>query len=90
MGVLRRIKRNQLNKQRKEVKRQFNQMVKTLNGMQKSCVTCGAEFDNKNPEHLDSWHVNVYKDKVELYCNKCYTTTATEISENVNEPETVR
>jgi hypothetical protein len=39
---------------------------------------------------LDSWHVNVYKDKVELYCNKCYTTTATEISENVNEPETVR
>jgi hypothetical protein len=90
MGVLRGLKRNQFNKQRKEIKQQFNQMVKTLGQMQKSCIACEAEFDNKNPEHLDSWRVNVYDDRAELYCDKCYTPTATEISENVNEPETVR
>lgn len=86
MGALRRLKRTQFNKQRKEVKQQFNQMVKTLDGMQKSCITCGTEFDNKNPEHLDNWRVNVYDDRAELYCDKCYTPT--EISENTDEPGT--
>ena len=76
MGALRRLKRTQFNKQRKEVKQQFNQMVKTLDGMQKSCITCGTEFDNKNPEHLDNWRVNVYDDRAELYCDKCPLPTA--------------
>lgn len=86
MGALRKLRRAQLGKVRKEIKQQFNQMAKTLDEMKKSCITCGAEFDNKNPEHLDNWRVNVYDDRAELYCDKCYTPTET--SENTNEPGT--
>ena len=86
MGALRRLKRNQFNKQRKEIKRQFNEMTKVIDNMQKSCITCGAEFDNKNPEHLDNWRVKVYDDRAELYCDKCYTPPET--LENTDEPGT--
>ena len=86
MGALRRLKRTQSNKQKKEVKKQFNHMVKTLDEMKKACLVCDAEFDNKNPEHLDNWRVQVYEDRAELYCDKCYTPTET--SENTDEPGT--
>lgn len=86
MGALRKLRRAQLGKVRKEIKQQFNQMAKTLDEMKKSCITCGAEFDNKNPEHLDNWRVNVYDDRAELYCDKCYTPTET--PENTDEPGT--
>lgn len=86
MGVLGKVKRAQFNKRKKETKRQLNEVAKVIDGMQKSCITCRAEFDNRNPEHLDNWRVNVYENKAELYCDKCYTPTV--IQENTDEPGT--
>lgn len=89
MGVSRKLMRVQLNKQRKEAKTQFKQMTRVIDNMQKSCISCGAEFDNKNPEHLDNWRVNVFEDHAELYCDKCYTPSVdSENMENTDEQGT--
>lgn len=82
MGALRKLQRVRVKKQRKETQVQFNQMVKTLEKMKKVCAVCEAEFDNKNPEHLDKWRVQVYEDRAELYCEKCYTSASTQEKAN--------
>jgi len=89
MGASRKLMRAQFNKQRKEAKTQFKQMTRVIDNMQKSCLTCGAEFDNRNPEHLDNWRVKVFEDHAELYCDKCYTQPVdSENTENTNEQGT--
>lgn len=77
------LKRAETKQQKKKVKQQIDKMAKVIDSMSKTCLTCKIAFDPKNPDHLDNWKVNVYADKAELFCEKCYIST--DLQENVDE-----
>lgn len=72
MSSSRKMVRAQQGLQKKETKQQFKQITRVIDGMKKSCHSCGAAFDNQNPYHLDNWRVNVFDDYAELVCDKCH------------------
>ena len=66
------MKRAKQARQKKEAKQRIGKVERLMNEAPKNCTVCGADFDNKNPTHLDSWKVKVFDDRIELYCNSCY------------------
>lgn len=86
MSSFRRAKRAQHSKEKKKIKRQLGELDQVLSNTQKACKLCNESFDNKNPSRLDGWHVHVYDDRAELFCEKCYTQI--EFQENLNESGT--
>ena len=72
MSLARKVKRNQVNKLKKDLKQEFKKVTKMIDSTEKSCLTCREVFDNKNSDHLDKWTMEVYDDHAELYCDKCY------------------
>lgn len=79
MSLGRKIRRKQLLKHKKDLKKKTKQLENQISKMPKACDECGAPFDKSKIEQLDQWRIAVYDDgQVNLVCNDCVPNSVKE------------
>jgi len=66
----RKLKRNNLKKQKKQFKKAMNGVSKRLDSLGDNCRACGKSF-NKENDSLNSWVVYVVDNDPRLVCPTC-------------------
>lgn len=62
---------------KKHLARRINEVARQVAEMDKSCRTCGSQFDPKVPGVLDTWLVTVGPGGSFLTCPGCHSSTQT-------------
>ena len=66
-----RLEKKRSRPKKKHMVRRINQIAKQIVEMRKQCCVCSREFDPTEPGSLDTWHVTVNSDGVQLTCPTC-------------------
>lgn len=72
-NFLKKMNRKNQKQNKKSAVKEIKKIETAINNVEKMCSLCYTTFDvKKNPEQLDSWHVKVFDDHVELFCDVCF------------------
>jgi len=74
MKKIKKVDTNRRKKERKEVQEKMQRTVGAMLSLPDECGVCKTFFDKKSKEMADTWHVMVYeqKNKIYLTCPSCW------------------
>jgi len=72
MSLKKKITRKKSIDKKKEAEKKLSSRLMMFDKIPEKCLTCEENFDRKNKEMAQTWHVIAKKDSVRLFCPNCW------------------